>query len=81
MSGKKPVEVVESVKTTTKILSIIVNVFLKMANIGLFFVDFGLFKQTIQFTVKKCPSSLQCWDSNPQSLDHELSPITTRPGL
>ena len=46
---------------------------------------FGLFKQTIQFlqqiNVKKCPSSIQRQDSNPQPFKHELSPITTRPGL
>ena len=30
---------------------------------------------------EKCPSSIQCKDSNPQPLKHELSPITTRPGL
>ena len=28
--------------------------------------------------VKKCPSSIQCWDSNPRPLEHESSPITTR---
>ena len=28
-----------------------------------------------------CPSILQCRDSNPQPLEHELSPITTRPAL
>ena len=28
-----------------------------------------------------CPSSIQCWDLNPQPHKHELSPITTRPGL
>ena len=30
---------------------------------------------------EKCPSSIRCWDSNPRPLKHELSPITTRPGL
>ena len=52
---------------------------------GLFLFTFGLFKQTIQFlqqsNVKKFPFSIWHWDSNPQPLDHELSPITTRPGL
>ena len=28
-----------------------------------------------------CPSILQCRDSNPQPLEHELSPITTWPAL
>ena len=47
---------------------------------------FGLFKHsTLQFLqqihVKKCPSSKECWDSNPQPLEHEPPPITTRPGL
>ena len=30
---------------------------------------------------EKCPSSIWCWDSNPQPLGHESPPITTRPGL
>ena len=42
-------------------------------------------KQTVQFLqqiyVKKCPSSIRCWDLNPRPLEHESSPITTRPGL
>ena len=38
------------------------------------------------FTTNQCekmsiPSSIWCQDSNPWSLDHESSPITTRPGL
>ena len=28
-----------------------------------------------------CPSSIRCWDSNPQPLKHESSAIITRPGL
>ena len=46
---------------------------------------FGHFEQTIQFlqqiNVKKCPSSKWRWDLNPQPFQHELSTITTRPGL
>ena len=30
---------------------------------------------------EKCPSSIWCWDSNSQPLEHEFPPITTRPGL
>ena len=30
---------------------------------------------------EKCPSSVQCWDSNPQPSRHESPHITTRPGL
>ena len=57
-----------------------------MAQPGLFLFIYGLFKQTIKFlqqmNVKKsCPSSIWHWDSNPQPLEHESSPITTRPGL
>ena len=44
------------------------------------FVFFCLFKQIIQVLqeihVKKCPSSKQCWDLNPQPSDNE-SPLTT----
>ena len=42
-------------------------------------------KITLQFlqqiNVKKCPSSLRCWDSNSHPLESESPPITTRPGL
>ena len=34
-----------------------------------------------QIYVKKCPSSIQGWESNPQPSGHETPPITTRPGL
>ena len=52
----------------------------------LFFVYFRLFKQTLQSLqqinrYEKCPSIIQCWDSNPQPSEHESPPITTRPGL
>ena len=30
---------------------------------------------------EKCPSSIWCCDSNPQSSENESPPITTRPGL
>ena len=46
---------------------------------------FGLFSSfqtnnTIFITNKceKCPSSTQCWDSNPRPLEHDSSRITTR---
>ena len=57
----------------------------KLANPGLFLVYFWSFQtnNTVLTThqCKKCPSSIWCWDSNPQPLEHELSPITPRPGL
>ena len=31
--------------------------------------------------MKKCQSSILCWDLNSQPLEHEFPPITTRPGL
>ena len=51
-----------------------------------FFVYFQSFQTNINtiFTTnqcEKCPSSIQYWDSNPRPLEHESSPITTRPGL
>ena len=55
----------------------------KWANPGLFFIYFRLFKHTLQFlqqiNVKKCPSSIRYWDSNPWPFGHESPPITTRP--
>ena len=45
------------------------------------FICFSLFKQTLQFlqqiNVKKCLSSIQCWDLNPPPSEHEPPPITT----
>ena len=60
--------------------------FFKWANPGLFFIHFRLFNtQITKFStnryVKKCPSSLWCWDSNSRLLEHESPPITTRSGL
>ena len=65
--------------------------FLQRAIPGLFFVYFYLFKQALQalqalqflqqIIVKKCLSSIRCWDSNPRPLELESPPITTRPGL
>ena len=57
----------------------------KWANPGLFFVYFQSFQTNKQFlqkiNVKNCPSSIRHLDSNPQPFEHEMSPITTRPGL
>ena len=59
--------------------------FLKMVQPWPLFIYFRLSKHTLQFLqqihVKKCPSSIWCWDSNSQPLEHESTPITTRPGL
>ena len=50
-----------------------------------FSIIFGLFKQTLQFLqqthVKKCQSSIRCQDWNPQPLERESLPVTTRSGL
>ena len=54
--------------------------FSKWANPGLFFVNFGLFKQTIKFLhhnqceKMSCPSSIRRRASNPRPLEHEPSP-------
>ena len=54
--------------------------FSKWANPGLFFVNFGLFKQTIKFLhhnqceKMSCPSSIWRRASNPRPLEHEPSP-------
>ena len=57
----------------------------KWAIPGHFFVYFQSFQTNITiFTTiwcEKCPSSIWCWDLNPQSLDRGSLPITTRPGL
>ena len=59
--------------------------FFKWANPGFFFVYFQSFQTNNPFlqqiNVKKCPSSIWHQDLNPQHLEHESSPITTRPGL
>ena len=61
--------------------------FLKMGQPQPFFVYFWSFQSnntiltTNQFEKMSCPSSIRCQDSNPQHLEHQSSPITTRPGL
>ena len=40
-----------------------------------------LFTICKDFAVKKCPSSIRCWDSNPWPSGHESPPITTGPEL
>ena len=63
------------------------HVFLKKwANPASFSFIFGLFKQTLlqflqQIKCEKCPSSIQCRDSNSQPTDYQSPPLTTRPGL
>ena len=59
--------------------------FLKFAILGLYFVYFRLFKQTI-LTTNICekmlwPCSIRQWDLNPRPSEYESPPITTRPGL
>ena len=60
--------------------------FKKMGNPRPLFVYFQSFQTNIntilqQINVKKCPSSIQHWDSNPRPSERESPPITTRPGL
>ena len=61
------------------------DLFFKWANPGLFFIYFWSFQVNNNIlTTNKCeisPSSIQRWNSNPRPFKHELSPITTRPGL
>ena len=58
---------------------------IKWAIPDIFLVYFCLYKHKLQFlqqiNVKKCPSSKQCWDSNPRPLEHTSPPLNTRPGL
>ena len=58
----------------------------KWAILGLFFVYFHLFKQTLQFLQQiyvnfLWPSSIRRRDSNPWPSEHNYPPITTIPGL
>ena len=58
----------------------------KWAILGLFFVYFHLFKQTLLFLQQiyvnfLWPSSIRRWDSNPWPSEHNYPPITTIPGL
>ena len=61
-------------------------VFLKMGQPRPLFRLFSVFsnkhyKFLQQIYVKKCASSIWCWDSNPRPLECESHPITTRPEL
>ena len=58
----------------------------EMVQFGLFFAYFRSFQTNIItiFTTnisEKCPSSIRYRDLNPQPLERETLPITTRPGL
>ena len=59
--------------------------FFKWTIPGLFVDLFLSFQTNITFwqqtNVRKCPSSIRCWDSNPRPLEHESLRVTTRPGL
>ena len=58
------------------------SVFQKMGHPRPLFHLFLSFQtNTTIFTCEKYPSSIGCWDSNPQPLLNESTPITTRPGL
>ena len=64
------------------ILAILINIFFKKWGIPTSFCLIRVFfKQTLQFLkqihVKKCPSRMQYWDSNPQPSEHESLPSTT----
>ena len=59
--------------------------FLKLSHLfqNILSFSFSLSHTNIIFTTKicdKCPCSIRCHDSNPQPLEHESAPITTRPG-
>ena len=72
---------------TIKHLWLVIVFFYKAANPGLFLPSFSVFfKQTPtqfikQIHVKKCQSSIHCWDSNPRPSICESHPITNRPGF
>ena len=55
--------------------------FLKWASFLPTFVILHTSKFLQQTNVNKCPSSIQCRDSNSRPLQHESHPIITRPGL
>ena len=60
------------------------NCFLKEPSRRLFYLFSSLQTNITIFTTnicKKCPSSIRCWDSNPQPSIHEFLPITTVPGV
>ena len=67
-------------------LSLLVFLFFKkMGPASLSFI-FGLFQTNINtilqiIYVKKCPSNIWHWDSNPQPSERESPLITSRPGL
>ena len=60
----------------------LITFFKKMGQPRPLFCLFSVFSNKhYNFYVKKCPSSIWCWDSNPRPLESESLPITTRPGL
>ena len=63
------------------LLPILINIFLNGPLPASFSFIFGLLKQTTIFTsqCEKYPSSIRRRDSNPPPLEHDSSPIITRP--
>ena len=87
LGSKRSGSRVENVPLLLTPLSEIV-VFMYFFKVGNPWPLFNLFSsfQTIskilqQIYVEKYPSSIRCWDLNPQPLKHESPPITTRQGL
>ena len=54
--------------------------FFEQANSGLFLIYFCLLKHYNFYNkhMRKCPTSIRCWDLNPRPSEHESPPITTR---
>ena len=58
------------------------HIFLKMGLFHLFLsFQHTHYKFYNKYICEKCPSGIQCQDSNTRLLEHESPPITTRPGL
>ena len=62
-------------------LQVFVAICFKKIDLETFPLQHLIIDKYILLFKKTCPSSLRHRDSNPQPLEHESSPITTRPGI
>ena len=85
-NSRPPISSLRTATGNKQAQGIFCELFLKWANPSLFYFLFSVFSSKYQYNfynkyVIKCPSSIRYQDLNPQPLEHESPPKTTRPGL
>jgi hypothetical protein len=60
-------------------LNFFLNIFFGLPHLATFILNFLFLCNSLHYRLH--PSSIRCWGSNPQTLGHEPSALTTRPCL